>query len=455
VDPSADHLARTIQSTIGWILINRDGPALQPGSRSYERSWIRDGALTGAALLRFGHADVVKPFIEWYAKYQYPNGKVPCCVDARGADPVPEHDSHGEFIYIVMEYYRHTGDRALLESMWPHITGAVRYIDSLRQSRRTEQYRQPDTKHFFGLLPPSISHEGYSAKPMHSYWDDFFAYRGLADAAAAAVILGHTGQADSIAAMRDEFRTELIASLQQSMAAHRINFLPGAADLGDFDATSTTIGVTPGGLLGILPDSALRNTFARYWKETSDRRDGRRAWDAYTPYELRTVGTMLRLGEKDRALQLLDMFLRDQEPVAWNQWPEVVWRDRRAPKFIGDSPHTWVGSDFLRSAADLFVYERERDSALVVGAGIRNSWLDGTGVTVRQISTWWGPISYTARRASGQVRYRIEAGTVPPGGLVLMAPDGVARVRIGDGAAAPVKPEGVPLRSLPAELTFE
>jgi len=25
--------------------------------------------------------------------------------------------------------------------------------------------------------------EGYSAKPMHSYWDDFFALRGFKDAA--------------------------------------------------------------------------------------------------------------------------------------------------------------------------------------------------------------------------------------------------------------------------------
>jgi hypothetical protein len=430
----ADHLSRTIQSTLGWILINRDSAALQPGSRSYERSWIRDGALTGAALLRFGHADVVKPFIEWYAKYQYPNGKVPCCVDARGADPVPEHDSHGEFIYLVMEYYRHTGDRALLEEMWPHVTGAVGYIDSLRQSRRTEEYRQPDKLHFFGLLPPSISHEGYSAKPMHSYWDDFFAYRGLADAAAMALVLEKGDTATRYAAMRDEFRDDLVASLQRSMAVHRINYLPGSADLGDFDATSTTVGVTPGGLLGVLPDSALRNTFERYWTETIARRDNKREWDAYTPYELRTVGTMLRLGQKDRALQLLDMFLKDQEPMAWNQWPEVVWHDPRAPKFIGDSPHTWVGSDFLRSAADLFVYERESDSTLVIGAGIKPEWLEGDGVRVKNISTWWGLVSYTARRRNGTTVYRIEQGRVPPGGLEV----GGRRVR-----------------TLPAEITFE
>ncbi|MBP9899527.1 MAG: discoidin domain-containing protein, partial [Gemmatimonadales bacterium] len=41
---AGDHLSRTIASTLAYVLINRDGPAIQPGSRSYERSWIRDGA---------------------------------------------------------------------------------------------------------------------------------------------------------------------------------------------------------------------------------------------------------------------------------------------------------------------------------------------------------------------------------------------------------------------------
>jgi hypothetical protein len=31
----------------------------------------------------------------------------------------------------------------------------------------------PGRKLFYGLLPASISHEGYSAKPMHSHWDNF------------------------------------------------------------------------------------------------------------------------------------------------------------------------------------------------------------------------------------------------------------------------------------------
>jgi len=456
--PAGDHLARTIRSTLAYILINRDGPSIQPGSRSYERSWIRDGSLTSAALLRFGQPEVVREFIEWYAGFQYPSGKVPCCVDARGADPVPEHDSHGEFIYLVMEYWRHTGDDSLLARMWPHVLRAADYIDSLRQTGRTAEYRAPERRAFFGLLPPSISHEGYSAKPMHSYWDDFFALRGLKDAARMAEVLGHPDDAARLAAMRDEFRADLLASLERVMREHAIDYLPGAADLGDFDPTSTTIAVSPVGELSSLPHGALERTFEHYWENTVARRSPGSTWEAYTPYEMRTVGTMLRLFGKERALDLLRMFLDDQEPREWNQWPEVVWHDRRAPRFIGDLPHTWVGSDFLRSAADLFVYEDEADSALVLAAGVDEAWLTAPGVVVRNLSTWWGPLSYSMARMGSEVRAHIAAGTrIPVGGIRLVAPSpGSLRRATLNGTAVSVDGSGtVVLRRLPAEVVFE
>ena len=75
----------------------------------------------------------------------------------------------------------------------------------------------------------------------------------------------------------------------------------------------------PGEQARLTPD-LLRNTFERYWREFTARRDGLRAWDAYTPYELRTVGTFVRLGRRERALEALDFFFADQQPPQWNQW---------------------------------------------------------------------------------------------------------------------------------------
>ena len=428
--PSAAPFVQTFKTAIAHILINRDGPAIQPGSRAYARTWIRDGSLTSSALLRAGHPDEVRDFLLWYAPYQFANGKVPCCVDSRGADPVPENDSHGELLFLVAEYWRYTRDRATVEKVWTHIEKAVAYIDELRHQRRTDEYRQADKLKFFGLLPESISHEGYSAHPVHSYWDDFFALKGLKDAADLAKAFGKTSEAASWAAIRDEFRADLYASLNRVIAEARIEYIPGSAELADFDATSTTTAISPGGELENLPRPALENTFERYWKEFVRRRTAT-DWEGYTPYELRVVGTFVRLGWKDRAHELLDFFMKDRRPPGWNQWPEVVRRDPRAPGFQGDLPHTWVASDYMRSFLDLFAYERDADQALVLGAGVPAEWLARPeGIAVRNLATPWGPLSFTLTRRGTGVRYSIAGGTgIPPGGLVLTWARGTTVVR--------------------------
>ena len=408
--PAARDLVDTARANVAYNLLGRDGPAIRGGARNYRRSWIRDGSLTSTMLLRFGLAGDVRDYIRWFAPYQFADGKVPCCVDTRGADPVAEHDSHGEFIYLVAEYTRLTDDLSLAREVWPHVEKAAAYIDSLR-GQTTGEFR--------GLLPPSISHEGYSAKPMHSYWDDFFALRGLKDATWLAEQLGKRDETKRFAASRDEFAHDFYASIRRAMELHHIDYIPGCADLGDFDPTSTTIGIEPGSDLANLPHDAVIHEFTRAWEESLARMDGRRAWKDYTPYELRQVGTFVRLGWRERAQRLLEFFLDDRRPSAWKQWAEVVAQDYRAPTYLGDIPHLWVGSDFVRSFIDMIAYEREEDDALVLGAGIPNSWLD-EGVRVHGLRTIYGPLDFEARREGAQVIVTIGGVHMPKGGIVLM-----------------------------------
>jgi hypothetical protein len=416
-------LIAALRTALAHVLVTRDGPVLRPGTRSYARSWIRDGAMIAESLLRIGHAGVAADYLRWYARQQFASGKVPCCVDKRGADPVPEHDSAGELIFLAAEVYRYAHDHRLLEEMWPHIEAAARYLESLRQSERIEANLTPATRAFYGLLPASISHEGYSAKPMHSYWDDFWALKGYNGAIAAAAALGHGDALSRLERQRDEFRADLAASLRHATAAHGIAYLPGAAELGDFDPTSSTIAIAPGGELHRLPRELVVATFERYWREFVARRDGQRAWEDYTPYEIRTVGTFVRLGWRERAHELLAFFLAGRRPVAWNQWPEVVGRDPRQPRFVGDMPHGWVASDFIRAALDLFVYEREGDQALVLAGGVPPEWLEGSGVTVKDVRTPYGLVRYSLRREGRNLVLQMADGArVPPGGFVLVWP---------------------------------
>jgi hypothetical protein len=457
VPENAMQLVNTLKSNLAYILINRDGPAIQPGSRAYARSWIRDGSLTSTALLRLGQSAAARDFIEWYGRYQYPNGKVPCCVDARGADPVPEHDSHGEFIYIIAEYYRHTKDREFLSRLWPNVIKAVEYMDALRKERRTAEFKTPEKQIFFGLLPESISHEGYSSKPVHSYWDDFFALRGMKDAVKIATVLNKKTEEKEFIAIHDEFKADLYNSLRHTIEHHKIDFIPGSADLGDFDATSTTITIVPGGELENLPRKELLQTFERYYQQSVQRATDSN-WESYTPYELRNVGIFVRLGWRERAHELLQFFMQHQRPRAWNHWAEVVFREPRTPKFIGDMPHTWVGSDFIRSFLDFFGYERESDQSIILAAGIPADWVQSSdGISIRNLQTHYGPLTYSLNAIDNNVRFKISAGMeVPPGGIIVTWPlqGSPSRATI-NGIETSLAADQVTIKTLPADVILQ
>jgi hypothetical protein len=431
---SGAEVARTLRAQLGFVLVNRDGAGIQPGSRSYERSWIRDGSLTSSALLRCGLVEPVREYLTWFAAHQYADGKVPCCVDRRGSDPVPEHDSHGEFVFLVAEYLRLTGDRETVARLWPNVRGAIAYLDTLRAQRLTPEWRKPGNAPFRGILPPSISHEGYSAKPMHSYWDDLFALRGYKDAVWLGEALGRTGELRALRASRDAFAKDFAAAVRAAMKKHSIDYIPGCSDLGDFDATSTTIALSPVQAGKVLPEAALERTFTRYWDFFQRRADGREKWDAYTPYELRTVGAFVRLGRREQAQDLLRWFMGDRRPAGWRQWAEVVDREPRHARFIGDMPHTWVGTDFVRSVQEMLAYEREEDSTLVIAAGIPDEWLQGGGVRVDQLHTRWGTLSYVLRRDEEHLVLSLDPTglRVPAGGIEFVPPGVVTSTWGGD-----------------------
>ncbi|MET0323459.1 MAG: discoidin domain-containing protein, partial [Duganella sp.] len=423
VPAAGQPLVDTLRTATAHMLISRVGPRLQPGTRSYNRSWIRDGAMISEGLLRMGRPDVVREYIDWYAPFQFKDGMVPCCVDRRGSDPVPENDSHGELIFAIADYWRYTGDKAFVQRMWPHVEGAYRYMEKLRLSERTEANRARNPA-FYGMMPVSISHEGYSAKPVHSYWDNFWALRGYKDAVALATLLGKTDEAKRMAASRDQFHADLMASIALAAKQHNLDFLPGSAELGDFDSTSTTIGLAPGGEQARLPQPLLSNTFERYWVDFEKRANGKREWKDYTPYEWRNVAAFVRLGWRERANAAVDFFFGHRTPQPWNQWAEVVSHTPRKPFFVGDLPHAWVGSDFVRTALDMFVYAREDDDSLVLAAGIPAAWLDGTGIALSGLRTPGGQLSYTLKRDAGQLQLEVPATgfKLPKGGLVLQWP---------------------------------
>ncbi|MEW5798099.1 MAG: discoidin domain-containing protein [Bacteroidota bacterium] len=423
VPPDAQRLVNIIRSNLAYILINKDKFGFQPGSRSYERSWIRDGSMTSDALLKLGITEEPKKYLEWYAPYQYESGSVPCVVDTRGPDPVPEHDSHGQLIFACMEYFRFTNDTAFLRARWNNIAAAVSFIQSLRAQRMTPEFRDgnDEKQAFYGLVTESISHEGYSDKAMHSYWDNFFVLKGLKDASAAAAVLGKQKEAREYDSLAKAFRIDLYNSIALAMKNRKIDYIPGCVEKGDFDATSTSIALFPNGEMKFIPQPAFNTTFDKYFDWFVQRAENKLTWDAYTPYEIRNVGTFIYLGQKERAHYALDYFLKDQRPQGWNHWAEVVANGYRTMRFIGDMPHTWVGSDYINAVRAMFVYEIDDDHSIVMGAGLKEEWVK-KGLSIKGLPTHYGTLSYSVSSPSdSSVTIQIE-GTVNANKTPLLIP---------------------------------
>jgi hypothetical protein len=121
---------------------------------------------------------------------------------------------------------------------------------------------------------------------------------------------------------------------------------------------------------------------------------------------------------------------------------------------LGDLPHGWVASDFVRSFLDLLAYEDRAGEALVLAAGVPAGWLERPeGVGVADLRTPWGPLGYRLTRYPWGVRYRLDAGGAePPGGLVFAWPlAGRPAAARADGEPVPLSADGtLTLRRRPA-----
>jgi hypothetical protein len=169
---------------------------------------------------------------------------------------------------------------------------------------------------------------------------------------------------------------------------------------------------------------------------------------------MRIIGALIRRGDKTRAISLIDRLLADRRPAAWNEWAEVVGTDARKPRFIGDMPHAWIASDFLRSILDAVAYDRE-DGALVIGAGVPRRWLGNGTLHVGPLPTYSGTIDLRMHAEGDKIVVDLN-GDAKPGRLIMRSPDDrpIREARIGGKAVEHTNREVV-VPGLPARVVFE
>jgi hypothetical protein len=238
--------------------------------------------------------------------------------------------------------------------------------------------------------------------------------------------LGDAAQHARLVSLRDSFRATLQASIMATMTDRGLEYIPASVEWADIDPAATANAIALLDEAQALPAAALERTFDEYLTNLRRRRSGEVDWSQYSPYEIRIIGALVRLGRRASAFALAQLFLADRRPLPWNQWSEIAWRDPRSPGHIGDMPHTWIAAEFAVGFRSMLVFERERDQALIVAAGVPAEWLEGGGgVAVERLPTWYGTLDFAMKRAHDGIIVDLalwQDRPGPAGGIVVRPP---------------------------------
>jgi hypothetical protein len=403
-------VTETVEAQTAFILVNSTEFTFKPGPRNYDRTWIRDGSAQALALLWAGLVDEAKAYIVWYAKRIYKNGMVPPILNVdgtvnRGYGSDIEFDAQGEFVGSAAAVYRISRDRAFLGAIFEPVVRATRFIEEL--CARTDAKHGPETR-FHGLLAPSISHEGYS-KPSYSYWDDYFALSAWRDCEFLAHEIGDETVAAHANAKGREFAANLTRSIRMTAEKIKTGLIPASADRDDVDPTATSIAFEPCRVEDALPPELVAATYDRAAARVKDISSPEFKAN-YSPYDLRNLNAFVSLGRDDDAFRLLSVMLACRRPRGWRGWAEVVWSDMRAPEYIGDMPHTWIGAEFSCAVRRMLL--RENGPTLELFRAVPDGWWAGEGIMLKDLPTAFGLANVIAKRRGS--RATIELGLTGP-----------------------------------------
>jgi hypothetical protein len=407
-------LVDMLRAQLAYMLLNQTGPAIQPGPRNYNRSFIRDGSATAVVLLRMGLPEVARDYLRWYADHAlHDNGLVsPILNDdgsvSRGFGSDIEYDSQGQFVALVAEVARLDGGPETVREYLPKVRLALQFLKQLRERTLEPGYQaeREAAARFRGLIAPSISHEGYSV-PTHSYWDDYWALKGWHDGAWLATALGDAQMDVWARTQYAVLRESVAASVRATIAWNGMTTIPASADMGDVDPTSISIALDPCGQGDLLPADALQRTFTGYLNEVRKRAVPGSQW-SYTPYEFRNVLSFLQLNRRNDGNEVLSTLIRDRRPVGWQVLAEVVHSRLRHAHYLGDMPHTWVGSEYVRALIGMLMHEADDHLALLPGAP--PAWLAGEGASVTELPTAYGRLTMSARQDGPRLRVVLGPG---------------------------------------------
>lgn len=434
-------LSEAMTASLGYLLLADDSDGPHPGALAHDAVWTRDSAYIGLALLKAGHPEIVKRYVERLFMGQEKNGRVP---PIQG-DKIPwkneEWDAQGQAIFLAMQYYTFTGDKAFLSEIYPNIRLAVSFIQDLRKS--TEDL---EDERFKGILPMSLSAEDLGDGEQHYYWDNYWTIVGLRQASSSARILGFESDANQWGEEADRLLSDVYRSITLVMGVEKIEdvpYLPASVE------TIDNSGMARGSVPLLYPyeieqtDSQwVQRAFDFYherWIEPSQggyvHREGQ-----FWPYGgIELAHVYQRLGRGDILHQILGWTIAHQTLPGTYAWAEQV-----SPQTLGftggDMPHAWMGASLYNLIRNLVVMELDKQLILFEGAPLW--WFENSRkLGVEHVPTYYGPLTMGIEssltidngRWIGTLTLSLE-GATPTEGFVWRLPQDPSKIEFDGGA---------------------
>ena len=345
-----------------------------PGPYTYRRFWFRDACLIMNAFLACNLERRVLAAMERFPSRQRADGYF--------HSQEGEWDANGQVLWIADRLERCTGNR-VDEAFWASLRRGAAWITRKRRAAGGK------TAHP-GLLPPGFSAEHLGPVDQY-YWDDLWGIAGLQAAADLAERRGETGEATRWRRERDSFADDVRGSLARLQASVARNGVPASPHRRmDAGAIGSMVADYPLQLDDVISRDQAFRTADWLWRRC--RVGGaffqemiHSGLNAYLTLAL--AQTFMRHGD-GRHEELVDAVAALASPTG--QWPEAV-HPRTGGGCMGDGQHAWAAAEWILIVRAMFV--REEADGLVVGAGIRRTWLErGEPLSYGPTATAWGSV---------------------------------------------------------------
>ncbi|MBW8890003.1 MAG: hypothetical protein JF616_19785 [Fibrobacteres bacterium] len=374
-------LEEAFQAVKNHLHVFDDGDHFSPGTFLYHNHWFRDSAFIALAFENMGLAAKAEPKLLRYPRLQTRDGFFR---SQRG-----EWDSNGEAMWTLVNHVRLGADPRFLEGCYASLMKGARWIERMRS-----RSRGTPSPHY-GLLPAGFSAEHFGPND-HYYWDNLWALAGLESARWAARQLGRAKDSERLAAVIDDYRGDLEASMDWAFKKNGGRALPCSPYRSlDSAAIGNLVGISPlevidpaapwvGGTLEFLLENNLRD--GMFFQ--------RIVHTGLNPYLTVQLARALMSRGDARWFGLLEALLERATPT-WT-WPEAI-HPRVHGGCMGDGDHGWAAAEFLNLVRDMLV--NDRGGIVRLAEAIPARWYKpGMHTEATGAPTRFGTVNFTLRQ---------------------------------------------------------